>query len=61
MVKKIIVLIDTKYFIFLFAIKDKSVRLFVRTRACTHLSITVVKHIFTYYVWLAFIHKTKHY
>jgi len=33
---------------FLFTIKDKSVRLLVRTRACTHLSITVVKLIFIY-------------
>jgi len=33
---------------FLFRIKDKSVRLLVRTRACTHLSITLVKLIFTY-------------
>jgi len=38
------------YFIFLFTIKDKTVRLFVRTRtrACTHLSITDVKLTFTY-------------
>jgi len=35
---------------FLFTIKDKSVRLLVRTRACTHLSVTVVKLTFTYYV-----------
>jgi len=54
MVKIIIVLIEIQHFIFLFTIKDKS----VRTRACTHLSITVVKHIFTYYVWFTFIHKT---
>jgi len=30
--------------------KDKSARLLVRTRACTHLSITVVEITFTYYV-----------
>jgi len=51
MAKIIIVLIAIQYFIFLFTIKDKSVRLIVRTRACTHLSITVVKLTFTYYVW----------
>jgi len=54
MVKIIIVglLIALQYFIFLFTIKDKSVRLrvFVRTRTCTHLPITVVKLTFTYYV-----------
>jgi len=31
-----------------FAIKGKS----ARTRACTHLPMTVVKFTFTYYVWL---------
>jgi len=31
--------------------KDKAVKLLVRTRGCTHLSITVVKFTFTYYVW----------
>jgi len=51
MVKKIIVLIAIQYFIFLVTIKDKSVRLLVRTKACTHLSITVVKLTFIYYVW----------
>jgi len=45
------VLIAIQYFIFLFTIKDKSVRLLVRTRACAHLSIAVVKLSFTYYVW----------
>jgi len=50
MVKMIILLIAIKYFIFLFTIKDISVRLVVRTSACTHLSITVVKLTFTYYV-----------
>jgi len=35
----------------MFTITDKSVRLLVRTKACTHLSITVVKLTFTYYVW----------
>jgi len=39
MVKMIILLIAIQYFIFLFTITDKSVRLLVRTRACTHLSI----------------------
>jgi len=53
MVKIIIVglLIAIQFFIFLFTIKDKSVRLLVRTRACIHLSITVVKLAFTYCVW----------
>jgi len=51
MVKIIIVLTKIQYFIFLFAIKDRSVRLLVRKRACTHVSITVVKLTFTYYVW----------
>jgi len=51
MVKIIVVLTAIQYFMFLFTIKDESVRLLVRTRACTHLSITVVKLIFTYYVW----------
>jgi len=49
MVKIIIMLIAIQYFVFLLTIKDKSVRLLVRTRACTHLSITVVKLTFTYY------------
>jgi len=49
MVKIIIVLIAIRYFIFMFTVKDKSLRLLVRTRACTHLSITVVKLTFTYY------------
>jgi len=39
MVKIIIVLIAIQYFIFLVTIKDKSVGLLVRTRACSHLSI----------------------
>jgi len=39
--------------------KDKAVKLLVRTRAFTHLSITVVKLTFTY--GFAFIHKTQHY
>jgi len=34
----------------MFTIKDKSVRLLVRTRACTHLLMTVLKLTFTYYV-----------
>jgi len=51
MAKIIILLIAIQYFIFLFTIKDKSVRLIARTKACTHLSITVVKLTFTYYVW----------
>jgi len=38
MVKIMIVFIAIQYFIFLFTVKDKSVRLLVRTRACTHLS-----------------------
>ena len=37
MVKIIIVLTAIQYFIFLFTIKDNSVRLLVRTRACTDL------------------------
>jgi len=45
------VLTAIQYFIFLFAINDKSARLLVRTRACTHLSITVVKLTSTCYVW----------
>jgi len=48
MVKIIIVLIAIQYFMFLFTIIDKSVSLLARTRTCTHLSITVVKLIFTY-------------
>jgi len=51
MVKIINVLIASQFFLFLFTIKDKSVRLLARTRACTHLLITVVKLTFTYYVW----------
>jgi len=51
MVNIIIVLIAIQYFIFLFTIKEKSARLLVRTKACTHLLITVVKLTFTYYVW----------
>jgi len=47
----IIVLIAIQYSIFLLTITDKSVRLLVRSRACTHLSIIVVKLTFTYYVW----------
>jgi len=43
--------IAIQHFIFLFTIKDKSVRLLVRTRAGTHLSMTVVELTFTYYVW----------
>jgi len=42
MVEIIIVLTAIQDFIFLFTIKDKSVRLLVRPRARTHLSITVV-------------------
>jgi len=45
------VLIAIHCFIFLFTIKDKSVKLSVTTTACTHLSTTVVKLTFTYYVW----------
>jgi len=41
MVKIIIVFIAIQYIIFLFAIKDKSARLLVRTTTCTHLSIAV--------------------
>jgi len=51
MVKIIIVLIAIQYFIFLVTVKDNSERLLVRTRASTHLSITVVKLTFTYYVY----------
>jgi len=51
MLQIIIVVIATQYFIFLFTIKNRSVRLLVRTRTCTYLSITVVKLTFTYYVW----------
>jgi len=51
MVKIIIVLTAMQHFIFMFTIKDKSVRLLVRTRACAHLTIAVVKPTFTYYVW----------
>ena len=47
----IVVCTAIQYFIFLFTITDKSARLLVRTRACTHVSITVVKLTFTYYVW----------
>jgi len=47
----IILLIAIQHFIFLFTITDKSVRLLVRTRACTNLSMTVVKLTFTYSVW----------
>jgi len=43
-----IVLSAIQYFIFLFTIKDKSVRPVITTTACTHLSITVVKLNFTY-------------
>jgi len=51
MIKILIVLTAIQSFIFLFTIKDKSVTRLVRTRACTLLSITVVKLTFTYYVW----------
>jgi len=55
MVKIIVVglLIAIQRFIFLFTMKDKSVRLrvSVRTRTCTHLPITFVKVTFTYCVW----------
>jgi len=51
MIKIIIVLIAIQYFIFMFTIKDKSVRQLRRTRACSHLSTTVVKLTFTNYVW----------
>jgi len=57
MVKIVIVLIAIHCSIFLVTIKDKSERLLVRTRACTHLSIIVVKLTFTYYGF-TFIHKT---
>ena len=50
MVKMIIVLIAIQYFIFLFTVTDKSVRLSVSSRAGTHLSITVAKRTFTYFV-----------
>jgi len=50
MVKTIIVLIEIQNFIFLFTIKEKSVRLLVKTRACSHLSKTFVKLAFTYCV-----------
>jgi len=59
MVKIIIVLIAIQYFIFSVPVKDKSVRLLVRTRVCTHFSITVVKLISTYYVWF-YIHFMRH-
>jgi len=49
MVKVITSLNTIQYFIFLFTIKD--LRLLVRTRACTNLSITVVKLTFTWNVW----------
>jgi len=52
MVKIIILLIAIQHFIFLFTITDKSIRLLLRTRACTHVSITAVKLTFTNYVWL---------
>jgi len=54
MVKIIIVLIAIQYFVFLFTIKDKTVRLglLITTRACTLLSKTVVKLTFAYYLWL---------
>jgi len=51
MVKIITVHIAIQYFIFLFTVKDKSVRLLVRTRACIDLLVAVVKLTFTYYVW----------
>jgi len=51
MVKIITVLIAIQYFIFLVTVKDKSLRLLERTKACTHLSITAVKLTFTIYVW----------
>jgi len=41
MVKMIDLLIAIQYFNFLFTIKDKSVRLLVRTRACTLISTGV--------------------
>jgi len=55
MVKIMIILISIQYFIFLFTINDKSARLIVRTRACTHLPITAVKLTFTQFVWFTFI------
>jgi len=48
MVKIIIIHITIQYFIFLFTIKDKSVRLLERTRAYTRLSIAVVKLTFMF-------------
>jgi len=45
-----IAVIAIQHFIFLFTIKDKSVRLLIRTRACTHVSVTVVKLTFNYCV-----------
>jgi len=42
MVKIIFVFIAIQYFIFLFTIKDKSVRLLERRRTCAHLPIPVV-------------------
>jgi len=48
MVKIIIVLIAIQYIVFR---SQSRTRLLVRTRACTHLSITVVKLTVTYYVW----------
>jgi len=56
-VQKIIVLISIQYFIFPFTIKDKSVRLLVRTRACIHLSIIVVKLTALITYGFTFIHK----
>jgi len=57
MAKIKILLIAIQYFIFLFTIEDKSVRLLVRTRVCTHFSITVVElTVITYR--FTFIHKT---
>jgi len=53
MVKIITVLIAIQNIIFPFIIKDKSARLLVRRRACTNLSITVVKLTFTYYQYCA--------
>jgi len=50
MVKIIIAFIAIQFFVFLFTTKDKLVSVLVRTRTCTHLSITVVKLTFTYYV-----------
>jgi len=53
MLKIIIVFTAIQYFIFLFTIMDKSVRVLVRKSACTRLSITVVKFTFTYQVWFS--------